>query len=162
MSKCEYIFLRANKITLDCFTNCRRGIPFHFFKIFLNFNILILFPNINWRRFYGGCTPPSFTNILDFWLPSSRYEKDFFASVYLNYVRRLSSKEVFFSDILATTSRLNTLHGLETGYVQSDDGKILEKSFKTYPTFLTYIGRHQCQTFRSFYSFWLQQVSLSV
>ena len=128
-----------------------------------------------------------FTN-LDFWLGSSRYKKYFFCQCYQNYLRRLllrffrwvaggfcctpkrwgrgqgwctSTPKTWgvFSEILATASRLNTLYGLETLYVQiSRHGRII-KSFEAYPTFLTYSLRHKCRIFTLFCNFWLYGVS---
>ena len=96
---------------------------------------------INGRRIYGGCTP-HFMNffISDFILKDT---KKIFCKCYQNYLRHLWLKsfifqmsgrwfpwhpkggctppinlEVFFSDILATASRLNTSYGLETLHVQ--------------------------------------------
>ena len=84
----------------------------------------------------GGCTPP-FTIFFYFRLRSLRYEKDFLpvlsklsqASMVKIFhfsdewkmvsVEPSINLEVFFSDILATASRLNTYYGLETLHAQS-------------------------------------------
>ena len=88
----------------------------------------------NGRKIYGGCTPPLQTFLIsDFILKDT---KNIFYKCYKNYLRHLLLKffifqnsgrwfpwhpkggctppinlEVFFTDILATTSRLNTSHG---------------------------------------------------
>ena len=94
---------------------------------------------INGRRIYGGCTPP-FTIFFDFRLRSLRYEKDFLPV--LSKLSQASDRwfsqaggfrgtpkgggvhppinlEVFFTHILATTSRLNTSYRLETLHAQT-------------------------------------------
>ena len=82
-----------------------------------------------------------FTNFFDLWLRSSRFEKDVLqvlSILYQTYLVRIFEMSGwwflwhpkgrctpphkswgFFSDILATASRLNTLYGRETWYVQS-------------------------------------------
>ena len=106
------------------------------------FSYLLIRGLINGRRIYWGCTHP-FTYFFDFRLCSSRYEKD-----YLQVLPKLCQAPLIrifhfsdrwkvvsvapqrgvynphtswavFSDKLATASRLNTLYGLETWYVQS-------------------------------------------
>ena len=88
---------------------------------------------------------------------SSRYEKDF-CYCYQNYLRRLWLKffifqmsarwfpwhpkgpllnPEFFSDILATTSRIHTLYGLETWYVQSSRHRIIKRCRKPSNNYVT-------------------------
>ena len=68
-----------------------------------------------------------------------------------------------FSDIMDTASRLYTLYGLETLYVQSSRHVgITQKVLRHIWHFLKYLWCHQCQIFSSFCSFWLQQVSWSL
>ena len=86
---------------------------------------------------FMGCTPP-FKIFFDFRLRSLRYEKDFLpvlsklsqASMvkifHFSDERKVVSVytppinlEVFFTHILATATRLNTLYGLETLHAQS-------------------------------------------
>ena len=109
----------------------------------------------NWKRIYGGVYTFTFSFIY-----SLRYEKDF-CQCYQNYLRHLwlkffivqmsggwfpwQPKGVYIphksrgvsSDILATTSRLNTLYGLETWYVQScRHVEIIQKVLRHFRHFL--------------------------
>ena len=124
--------------------------------------------------FMGGGVQPSFTNffISNFVLQDT---KKCFWQCPQHYLRHLSltyftllmrgrwfscpsiNPEVFFSDILATASRSNTLYGLETLYVQSSRHvRIIEKDLSTSDIFDVIMT---CHIFTSFCSYWLRQVS---
>ena len=124
---------------------------YHQWIHFLTHNVLLFLMGEGFIR--GLYTP--FTILFDFWLRSLRYEKDFlpvssklsqasmvkifhfsdkWKVVYVAPQRGVYTPfspiklEVFFSDILATASRLNTLYGLQTWYVQSSRHvRIIEK-----------------------------------
>ena len=138
--------------------------------------------SINGRRIYGGCTP-----LLRFFLCLTSFlkiRKRFFASV-IKIISGISSQnfsffrwvqggfrgtpkggctppinlEMFFSDILATATRLNTLYGTETWYVQSPRRVLIPKKVFRHIRHFDVSMMSSMSDFSSFCSFWLQLVS---
>ena len=115
--------------------------------------------------FMGGCTYPLRTFLIfDFVLQDT---KKIVCQCYQNYLKRLLSKifiwklfpwdpkgippinlEVFFSDILATASRLNILYGLGNLFIQSSRYvRIIKKILGIFDTFDVFTTSSMYPTF---------------
>ena len=129
-----------------------------------NNHILLRSLHLNGRRIYGGCTP---LYVL-FWCLTSFFmiQKRFFANVikiisgiYGFFIFQMSggwfpwhpkegctppiNLQLFFTDILATASRLNISYGLETLHVQSSRHvRISQNCLRHSLTSLTDLWRH--------------------